>query len=166
MIKKIDFKTILIEVLSLLLFIHGIKRLFFATKSDLIEASLEGDFESLGINTVSSMSAVILDFALASFIPFIIGIVVIGIINSRFKISYLNTIVIFVIVYLLLHLQLLQEGYMNSLLNSLGYLFSNDLAVSLCIGGTILTLTSIFILIFLVRYLKKEVKLISQEEES
>lgn len=101
MLKKLNAKLILIQCAFLVLFVTGMKRLYLASQSDVYEAIIEGDFEKLGLLTDLSLGDIFFNQVMWPFGFFLIGVLIMGIINRIYRVSIFNSILTFVIVFLL-----------------------------------------------------------------
>ena len=155
MLKKLNSKLILIQSTFLFLLVTGMKRLYIASYSDVYEAIIAEDFDKLELLTDLSIGEFITNQVLWPFGFFLVGVLLIGLINWRYKASILNSSLTFIIVFPLFPLGLFSRGYVSSSFNSFCYLFAEKMETAFYIGGTVLTLIAVALLWLTVRLYRK-----------
>ena len=146
MIEKLKIKLILLESLSLIFIINGIRRLQIAYNGEKYEALINDDwkkFKSLTNETVGDLFAY---GALWVVGIIIFGILVIGFINWKNKIKIINSVAVFVIIIGIAVTGSFMSGIINKYLNYFCGLFAKSYSISFLIGGIILSLVGITIL--------------------
>lgn len=143
MIKKINLKIILLEILALFFFINGIQRLYVTSQGEKYQAIFTDNWDKFESLTSLSPGEFILYRAYWAFGAFIVGSILIGIVNRRNKISVINLVIILIVMFLLFTAGLFTNSLINIYMNSFGGLFSDSFATSNLIGGVVFTLISI-----------------------
>ncbi len=142
MLKKIELKTLVFQITALFFLVNGLKRLYFAQYSEIYEAIIEEDFEYLRSVNDISYSEILLNQALWPFAGFLVGGLIIGFVNWRYKISILNSIIIFAIIFFLFPLGLFNDGFIQQAFNSFCYVFSEKMGKAFFVGGLSMILIS------------------------
>jgi hypothetical protein len=140
MIKTINLKLIILQFVSMVFLIHGIKRLHAATQGNIYEAIIDQDFDKFDSLTNISLSQYIVNLELWSLWSFIISIILIGIGNWKFKITLINSILTVLITSLLYLFGFFNKGIIDRNLNYFCGLFADGYGMGYFIGGAILTL--------------------------
>lgn len=143
MIKKINLKIILLEILALFFFINGIQRLYVTSQGEKYQAIFTDNWDKFESLTSLSPGEFTLYRAYWAFGAFIVGSILIGIVNRRNKISVINLVIILIVMFLLFTAGLFTNSLINIYMNSFGGLFSDSFATSNLIGGVVFTLISI-----------------------
>ncbi|OAD90368.1 hypothetical protein A7A78_06465 [Aequorivita soesokkakensis] len=146
MIKKIHLSLILFETLALFFLINGIQRLYLASQREKFNAIMSDDLDKYYSLTSLKASDFFIVRGYWTFGAFILGILIIGIINWKNKINIINSILTFVIVLLLFPTGVFVKGILNNYLNYFSGLFSENYSISFLIGGSILSLIGLIIL--------------------
>ena len=141
MIKRIKLKLIIIEIITLFFLISGIKRIQIATQSDVYEAVFSGN--SIEPFTDLTMGEFLTYQLLWPFGIFVAGVIIIGLMNWRYKTSVLNTVIVFIIVFSLFPLGIMHRGFIQRLFNSLGSIFSDNTGTAFYTSGIILTIIAL-----------------------
>ncbi len=155
MIKKINIKIVVFETISLIFLIHGLQRLYVASQGAKYDAIMSNNwekFETLSTLTVGHFFAY---RAIWTFGIIITGVLVIGLINWKNKISKINSILFFLLITGISVTGFFVKGILNNYLNYFCGLFGDKYGISFLIGGTILTLIGISILWITIRRYKK-----------
>ena len=145
-LEKLFIRVSFIEILSLFFFINGIKRLYWGFQGEKFNAIMNDDLEKYYTLTSLYASQFLIRPAYWSFGAFIFGVVIVGIINWKNKIYFLNSILIFIIVFTLFPIGVFTKGLINKYLDYFCGIFSQNYSISYLIGGSILTIIGIIIL--------------------
>lgn len=135
---NLNWKTIFIECVGLILLISGIRRLYSSTQPILNQRIDELKPEGIAYFFI--------ELDLWAYGTLLLSCLVIGIFKRKIKKSVLDTILATIIVFILFLLGLFNEGFFNTLFNSIGYLFNDIATISALISGIILTSGGFFIL--------------------
>lgn len=142
---KIIFKIILIQFIGCVFFIKGIQKLYLVIQNEKYNCFLESfdnpNCECLDRLHLSENLAIFIGDCYAWFFySFIFGMILIGLINRIKKRHYLNTILLFVLLYLLFLIRFFRNGEVNLVFNQIGLLFTKDIGAQNLIGGIVYTL--------------------------
>jgi hypothetical protein len=146
MLKKIKIKLIFTQIAAILFLVSGIKRLYIATQADIYEAIINENFDKLNSITNLTIGEFFMRPIWWTLGTFITGILIIGLINWRYKVSILNSIITFIIGFSFFPLGIFNDGIISQLLNSLCYLFSEMMGIAFFIGGTIISFIALALL--------------------
>ncbi len=138
MLKKLNLKLIFIESAFLFFLITGVKRLYIATQADIYHALMRNDYHAVESLTDQTMGEILANPYRLMLGSFIVGILLIAIINWKYKTSILNTILTFVIIFPMYPLGVFHNGFIARLFNTFCYLFSKNSATAFFIGGVII----------------------------
>ncbi|PXY44161.1 hypothetical protein [Flavobacterium hydrophilum] len=150
--KKLNIRVILLQLLGIILLIHGILQLKFYTVAEEIicAANHFQDQKSECWNRLFPTMESNLSFwpgvYIWIFLGLFAGIIIITFLNWKNKLSPLNTILISAILYILLRFKFFREGRISHLLSSFGGLFSDNFKTQCLIGGISFTFIGILIL--------------------
>ncbi|MGS2763677.1 hypothetical protein [Sinomicrobium sp. M5D2P9] len=154
-IKKINLKIVLLEVLASTFLIHGIQRLYVASQGKEYDALVNMDFDKFETLTSQRVG----DFFMSRFYwtlyAFIFLTLFIFLLNRKFNIHYINSILNFVIVFTLFPLGFFFHGFANNYLNYFCRLFGEKHGLSFFIGGTILCIIGFLILSMVIKQYQK-----------
>jgi hypothetical protein len=148
---KINFKIILVQFIGCIFLIQGIQNLYFATQTEKFYCYIEyfknpkcQCYQRLGLNGIVGefMSDVYLWF----FYGFVIGIILIIIINWKKNRHPLNSILLFVLLFILFPIRFFRNEYVSLMFRQIGELFTPDFKVQNIIGGITYTLIGSLIL--------------------
>ncbi len=139
MIKKLNLKLILVETTFVFLFITGLKRLYLSSQSEIYKAIIEEDYNKFESLTDLTMGEVLYNQYLWPLGFLVVAILIVGLINWRFKIPIINSVLILIIGISFFPLGLINGDYLPLVFNSFCYLFSNDMKTAYIIGGLILS---------------------------
>lgn len=148
---NINFKIIFVQFIGCTFFIQGIQNLYFATQIEKYNCYIEyfknpncECFEKLQLDEIASefMSNVYLWF----FYGFIIGISITSIINWKKNRHPLNSILLFILLFILFPIHFFRNGYVSFIFRQFGKIFTNDFGVQNVIGGITYTLIGSLIL--------------------
>jgi len=145
MLKRIHINIILLDILSLFFIINGVKRLYIASQEEKYIAIFNNDLDTFKTLTSFTMGEFVAISAYWAFGTFIVGIVSISLINWKNKIGITNSILTLLIVFSLFPFGIFSEGFINTSLNSFGWLFGGGFSTSFLIGGTVLSLIGFFL---------------------
>jgi hypothetical protein len=148
---KINFKIILIQFIGCIFLIQGIQNLYFATQTEKFYCYIEyfknpkcECYQRLGLNGIVGefMSDVYLWF----FYGFVIGIILIFIINWKKNRHPLNSILLFFLLFCLFLIRFFRNEYVSLMFRQVGELFTQDFGVQNIIGGITYTLIGSLVL--------------------
>jgi phosphoglycerol transferase MdoB-like AlkP superfamily enzyme len=148
---KINFKILLIQFIGCIFLIQGIQNLYFATQTEKYNCYIEylkntkcKCFQKLHLDGFGGefMSDVYLWF----FYGFIIGIFVTCIINWKKNRHPFNSILLFVLLFILFPIRFFRNEYVSLMFRQVGKLFTQDFGVQNIIGGITYTLIGSLIL--------------------
>jgi hypothetical protein len=145
MLKRVHINIILLDILSLFFIIQGVKRLFIASQGEKYKAILNNDLDVFNTLTSYTMGEFVALWAYWAFGAFIIGIVGLSLINWKNKIGITNSILPFLIVFSFFPAGIFSEGFINTSLNSFGWLFGGGFSISFLIGGTVFLLIGLLL---------------------
>ncbi len=146
MIKKFYLSLILFETLALFFLINGIQRLYLASQGEKFNAIMNNDLDKYYSLTSIYASEFFVRRGYWTVGAFIFGILLIGIINWKSKINIINSILTFLIVFILFPTGVFVKGILNNYLNYFSGLFSENYSISFLISGAILSLIGLTIL--------------------
>jgi phosphoglycerol transferase MdoB-like AlkP superfamily enzyme len=142
---KINFKIILAQFIGCIFFIQGIQKLYFATQNEKYNCYIEylknlncECFQKLHLNGFGGefMSDIYLWF----FYGFIIGIIIIFIINWKKNRNILNSILLTGVLFSLFLIRFFRNEYVSLIFGQFGKIFTKDFGVQNIIGGITYTL--------------------------
>ncbi len=142
---KINFKIIFIQFIGCIFLIQGIQNVYFATQTEKFYCYIEyfknpkcECYQRLGLNGIVGefMSDVYLWF----FYGFIIGIILIFIINWKKNRHILNSILLIVLLFSLFLIHFFRNEYVSLIFGQLGKIFTKDFGIQNIIGGITYTL--------------------------
>jgi len=152
---KIEIKTIIIQCIGIIFFIYGIQKLYLvsiAEKYDcyvsyFIDKDRKSEcWQKLQLNEYGSAGDFLSNIYLWFFYGFIIGVFIVAFINFKKRISVLNTIFIFILLFPLFPIRFFRNSYTSIIFNSFGTVFSKELGVQNFIGGITFTLIGCLLL--------------------
>lgn len=146
LIKKINAKIIVLEILAVFFLINGIQRLYLASQGEKFNAIMNSDMEKYYSLTSTYASVFLERRGYWSLGGFMIGILLIGIINWKIKIHFINSMVTFLIIFMLLPSGLFMKGLINNSLNNFCAHFGVSYSFSYLIGSLILIIIGVLIL--------------------
>lgn len=142
---KINFKIILVQFIGCIFLIQGIQNLYFATQTEKYNCYVEylknpkcECFQKLRLNGFGGefMSEVYLWF----FYGFVIGIIISFIINWKKNRHPLNSVLLFVILFLLFPIHFFRNEYVSLIFRQFGEIITQDFGVQNIIGGITYTI--------------------------
>ena len=142
---KINFKIILVQFIGCIFLIQGIQNLYFATQTEKYNCFIEylknpkcECFQKLRLNEFGGefMSEVYLWF----FYGFVIGIIISFIINWKKNTHPLNSVLLFVILFLLFPIHFFRNEYVSLIFRQFGEIITQDFGVQNIIGGITYTI--------------------------
>ena len=148
---KINLKIILTQFIGCIFLIQGIQNLYFATQTEKFYCYIKyfknpkcECYQRMGLNGIVGefMSDVYLWF----FYGFVIGIILIFIINWRKNRHLLNSILLFVLLFCLFLSRFFRNEYVGLIFRQFGNIFTQDFGVQNIIGGITYTLIGSLIL--------------------
>ena len=148
---KINIKIILVQFIGCIFLIQGIQNLYFATQTEKFYCYIEyfknpkcECYQRLGLNEIGAefMSNVYLWF----FYGFIIGIFITCIINWKKNRHPLNSILLFVLLFILFPIRFFRNEYVSLMFRQFGNIFTQDFGIQNIIGGITYTLIGSLIL--------------------
>lgn len=149
--KKINFTTILIQVLGIILFAYG----FFQLKIFSVSEKYNFAFKSLSYQSKKNQWSElygkenVFDFIssvmLWKFYGLLIGVILIAFINGKSKISILNTLLSTISTYIVFFF-LFEPHFSIFIVDDFGLLFSNNFETKYLIGGVILSFIGLVLL--------------------
>jgi hypothetical protein len=148
---KINFKIILVQFIGCIFLIQGIQNLYFATQTEKYNCYIEylknpkcECFQKLRLNGFGGefMSDVYLWF----FYGFVIGIFITSIINWKKNRHPINSVLLFVILFLLFPIHFFRNEYVSLIFRQFGEIITQDFGVQIIIGGITYTIIGSLIL--------------------
>ena len=150
-VKKISVKLILCQWLALIFLINGIQRLHISSQYKKYDCLIEyikntkSDCWDKFQPSTETMEEFISTRYYWTFYAFIFCTTVIFFINWRTKIAIPNSIIVFILTFLLFPTGFFNKGIVNTFLNSFGGIFSDNFGVENFIGGITFTIIGGFI---------------------
>lgn len=139
MLKKLNPQFILIQCTFVFLFVTGLKRLYLSSQIEIFDAIVKGDFEKVETLTDLSIGEVAFNQHMWPLGFLGIAVLIIGLINWRYKTPIINSALVLIIVFSFFPLGLINGIYVPALFDSFCHLFSNDMETAYLIGGCILS---------------------------
>jgi len=146
MTKKFNLKLILLECLALIFIVSGIKRFYVAYNGKEFDALLNEDWEKFDSLTNLSGSEFLVNQIYWTMISLIIGLLIVGIINGKYKFGIINSIVVLILTFGISATGIYSSGIINRYLNYFCGLFAEGYGMAFLIGGLIILLVGITIL--------------------
>jgi hypothetical protein len=146
MIKKFNLKLILLECLALIFIVNGIKRFYVAYNGKEFDALLNEDWEKFDSLTNLSGPELLVNQIYWTMISLIVGILIVGIINWKYKFGIINSIVVLILTFGISATGIYSSGIINRYLNYFCGLFAEGYGMAFLIGGLIIFLVGITIL--------------------
>ncbi len=146
MMKKFNIKLILLECLALIFIISGLKRLYIAYNGKQFDALMSedwGKFDSLTDIRIGQFFANQAYWTLSSLI---IGILIVGLINWKYKFGIINSIIVLLITFGISLTGFYGTGIINRYLNYFCGLFAEGYGIAFLIGGLLIFFVGITIL--------------------
>lgn len=144
LMKKLNLKLILIQLLGIFFFIEGIQKIYIASDAERFMCLLKYDVNSECWKNLNSTFTTLGDFlakrAYWSFGAFVIGILIISLINLKNKKPFLNTFFVFLLAFLIFPTGIFFRGKISDYFNYFGGLFAKNYQYSFIISGIIFTL--------------------------
>ena len=147
MIKKIIPRLILFETIALIFLINGIQRLYVSSVGEKYDAIIANDFDKYYSLTSKQIGSFLNERAYWTLGAFLVLIIIIGILNKKLKIHFINSSVVFLIIFVLFPTGFFVEGLVNNYLNCFSGIFGDSYGFSFLIGGMILTVIGIAIIL-------------------
>ncbi|PBJ13759.1 hypothetical protein [Flavobacterium sp. ACN6] len=150
--KKLNFKVIIMQVLGLILLIHGILQLRFYTVAEKFICAVNHfqDKSSECWNRLFPAKEDIFNFwpsiYIWIFLGFLSGIILVSFLNWKNKLSPLNTILAAIVMYIIMRFKFFRKGILSRLFDSFLSVFSDDFKLQFIIGGVLSALIGILIL--------------------
>jgi hypothetical protein len=152
--KKLNFRTIILQLLGMLFLINGVLQLkFFSVAEEFVCATT--NFKNQNSECWERLFPEKEDFFsfwprtyIGIFIGLIIGILLISFINWKSRLSSLNTIITAIVLYILIRLKFFRNGVVPQLFNSGRAAFSDDFATQCILGGILFTALGTLIIYF------------------
>lgn len=132
---KIKPLLILIQWLGIFFLINGFLRLFYSFKGAEIEYMKAAKEESHSPENLTIMIDFLHDRTYVTLGAYLLGIVLIALINWKRKNHFLNTIVVVVLGFAVFPMEILFGGVISKSFNHFGGLFTNHYTYSLLITG-------------------------------
>lgn len=146
MFKKLNLKHVAVDIAIVFLFTTGLKRLFISSHAEIFQYALDKDIEGLTANYGSTISEFPFQLYFWPLGYMGIALLTISIINWRFKVPFINLILVLVFSLSFFPLGIINGDYIPSLFNSFCFIFSNELKSSFLIGGILITGASLVLL--------------------
>lgn len=146
MFEKLNFKLVAIDIAFVFLFTTGLKRLYVSSQAEFFQLSLDNDIEGLTAKYGSTISDLFFQLYFWPLGYMGIALLIISVINWRFKVPFINLILVFIFSLSFFPLGIINGDYIPSLFNSFCYVFSNELKTSFLIGGILITGASLILL--------------------
>lgn len=147
-VEKLKIKNIVLESLSFILILFSIGKFQYAYRSNEYNILLNTNIDEIGKLDIGNLS----DFLLESFWWKLLSLVIIFISIEIFKLwsknktGFLETLIAFIIVFILFPIGFFDSGYTNSVINLIGDVFSDDLKIKMSIAGVFWIIVGIGIL--------------------
>lgn len=138
--RKLNFILILFQWFGLFFLINGILRLFYSFYAEQILYLLKVKEKSNSWKTLNILNDFLYYQVYWAFGTFILGVTVIAFLNWKNKNHFLNSIVLFLLVFVIFPSGIIFRGLISNYLNYFGGLFSKDYIYSFIIGGMIFSL--------------------------
>ncbi|WP_203296783.1 hypothetical protein [Luteirhabdus pelagi] len=146
MLKKINYKLILLECLALIFIINGIKRFYVAYHGNKVDALMDKDFEKFQSLTDVHPGQFFRYEAYWTFSSVIFGILLVGLINWKYKLGTINSLGVLLLTSGISATGFYMSGIINRYLNYFCAIFSEKYGMAFLIGGLIILLVGILIL--------------------
>lgn len=150
--KKLNIRVIILQLLGMILLIHGILQLKFYTVAEefICATNHFQDENSECWNKLFPTKDAIFNFLPSIFIWIFfglsLGVIVIAFLNWKNKLSALNTILVSIGMYIILRLKFFRKGIFSRFFDYFTSAFTDDLTSQFIIGGIIFTLIGITVL--------------------
>jgi hypothetical protein len=145
MTKKVNIVFALSEIFSMIFFIHGVQRLYIGIHGEKFNALLNDDFDKFYALSNETVSNFLVGDIYWAFYAFVFYASLIFFLNFKYKIHYINSLIVVGIVFFLFPLGYF-NGIVNVYLNYFCALFGETYKANFLIGGAILTILGISIL--------------------
>jgi len=146
MIKKFNLKLILLECFALIFIISGLKRLYVAYNGKQFDALMNEDWEKFESMTDVRIGQFFANQAYWILTSLIIGIIIVGLINWKYKFGIINSIIVLILSFGISITRFYGTGIVNRYLNHFCGLFAEGYGMAFLIGGLIIFLVGITIL--------------------
>jgi len=148
--KNLNLKAILFQWIGIIFFINGIQRLYLLfqyKKYFCLVESMRNPENKCWKKLSSNESAVefVTNFLFWFFYAFILGIIILSILNWRHKIHWINSLLVFILTFILFPLKFFREGFGNTFFNAFWGLFTDNSTIENCIRGIIFTTIGIIL---------------------
>jgi hypothetical protein len=130
----------MMESAFLFLLVTGLKRLYIANQAEVFMAIATRNSDKLGSLTGSTYEEFLVVQQLWPAGFFVLGVLIIALVNWRYRLSILNSVLSYAVVFALFLSGFFSVGTIPQFFNSFCYWFSDDLKTAYHVGGSILTL--------------------------
>ena len=155
MIRKINWKIILLQVIGVFLLSKGVERIYLVSIIDIYEAVMLGDFDRVDELTDIPLGELIIYEVVWKLVGIGVGTLLVILRNWLSKISFWNSSIVIVLTLVLFWSEQYLFNWINWIVNSIGYLFTEDMKLATFINGCYLILAGV-ILIFLKDFKKQK----------
>lgn len=139
MIKRIKIKLILLELIALFFVINGLQRIYLATQGAKYDVLAIGNWDKFEVLTYPETTGQFFANRVFWTFGFILCLIfVVGVVNWKSKIQFVNSLIISVIVLGVSSTGFFLDGFVNQYLNYFCGLFSESYEFAFGIGGVIL----------------------------
>lgn len=146
MITKFNLKLILLECFALIFIISGLKRLYVAYNGKQFDALMSRNWEEFELLTDVRASQFLADQAYWTLTSLIIGLLIVGLINWKYKFGIINSIIVLLLTFGISITGFYSTGIVNRYLNYFCGLFAEGYGIAFLIGGLIIFLIGVIIL--------------------
>ncbi|WP_138434405.1 hypothetical protein [Winogradskyella algicola] len=146
MTKNFNLKLILLECLALIFIVSGIKRFYVAYNGKEFDALLNKDWGKFDSLTNLSGPEFLVNQIYWTIISLIIGILIIGILNWKYKFGIINSIIVLILTFAISATGIYSSSIMNRYLNYFCGFFAEGYGIAFLIGGLIILSVGIIIL--------------------
>ncbi|MFD1015753.1 hypothetical protein [Winogradskyella rapida] len=146
MMKKFNIKLILLECLALIFIISGLKRLYIAYNGKQFDALMSEDWGKSDSLTYIRIGEFFVNQAYWILSCLIIGILIVGLINWKYKFGIINSIIVLLITFGISLTGFYGTGIINRYLNYFCGLFAEGYEIAFLIGGLLIFFVGITIL--------------------
>ena len=130
MMKEFNLKLILLECFALIIIISGIDRLYVAYNGKQFDALMNEDWEKFESLTDVRIGQFFADQAYWTIASLIIGVLMVGLINWKYKFGIINSIVVLILTFGISTTGIYSSGIINRYLNYFCGLFAEGYGVA------------------------------------
>ena len=157
--KNINLNAILLQWIGIIFFINGIQRLYLFSQDEKYSCFIESIRNPKNncwekLNPSQSLGDYMSNFLLWFFYAFILGIIILSILNWLKKIYWINTVLVLILTFILFPLKFFREGFGCNFFNSFWGEFTENVTAENGVRGIIFTI--IGIMLFTISLNKKQ----------